>query len=86
MQNHNDVRFLLGARLEDASADILTFIFQRDFYGEDLCRLQVPRQLLQKLGGQAFFEYVADYYLEQQPTEAARIDRGAILFTLTHGL
>ena len=45
-----------------------------------------PRQLFQKLGGQGFIDYIADYYLEQQPAEASRIDRGAVVFALTYGI
>jgi len=85
MQEKTNVRFLLGARLQDPTADILTFTFQRDIFGEDLHTLQVPRQLRETLGPAAFLDYVADYYLEQQPAEAARIDRAAVLFALTHG-
>lgn len=86
MQEPSNVRFLLGARIQDPTADILTFTFQRDIFSEDLYSLQVPRQLLQKLGGQGFIDYIADYYLEQQPAEAIRIDRGAVTFALTYGI
>jgi len=86
MQEKSNVRFLLAARIQDPAAEILTFTFQRDFFGKDLYSLQVPRQLLQKLGGQGFIDYIADYYLEQQPAEATRIDRGAVVFALTYGI
>ncbi|MBF9239762.1 hypothetical protein I2I05_20380 [Hymenobacter sp. BT683] len=86
MQEQSNVRFLLGARIQDPTADILTFTFQRDVFGQDLYALQVPRQLLQKLGGQGFIDYLADFYLEQQPAETARIDRGAVVFALTYGI
>jgi hypothetical protein len=86
MQEQSNVRFLLGARIQDPTADILTYTFQRDIFGKDLYFLQVPHQLREKLGPEAFIEYVADYYLEQQPAELTRIDRSAVIFTLTYGL
>ena len=86
MQEQSNVRFLIGARIQDPTADILTFIFQRDVLGKDLYSLQVPRQLFQKLGGQGFIDYIADYYLEEQPAEASRIDRGYVIFALTYGI
>ena len=86
MQEKSNVRFLLGARIQDPTADIFTFIFQRDICGENLYSLQVPRQLRDKLGPEAFNEYVADYYLEQQPAELTRIDRSAVILTLTYDL
>lgn len=86
MHEQSNVRFLIGARIQDPTADILTYVFQRDIRGKDLYSLQAPRQLLQKLGGQGFIDYVADYYLELQPAEAARIDRSAIVFALTYGI
>ena len=86
MQEQSNVRFLIGARIQDPTADILTFIFQRDVLGKDLYSLQVPRQLFQKLGSQGFIDYIADYYLEEQPAEASRIDRGYVVFALTYGI
>ena len=86
MQEQSNVRFLIGARIQDPTADILTFTFQRDVLGKDLYSLQVPRQLFQKLGGQGFIDYIADYYLEEQPAEAIRIDRGYVVFALTYGI
>ena len=86
MKEESNIRYLISARIEDLTADILTFVFQRDIRGEDLYSLQVPRQLLLKLGGQGFIDYIADYYLEEQPAEATRIDRGAVVFALTYGI
>ena len=86
VQEQSNVRFLLGARIQDPTADILTFTFQRDVLGKDLYSLQVPRQLFQKLGGQGFIDYIADYNLEEQPAEATRIDRGYVVFALTYGI
>ena len=86
MQEQSNVRFLLGARIQDPTADILTFTFQRDVSGKDLYYLQVPRQLFQKLGGQGFIDYIADYNLEEQPAEATRIDRGYVVLDLTYGI
>ena len=86
MQEQSNVRFLLSARIQDPTADILTFTFQRDVSGKDLYYLQVPRQLFQKLGGQGFIDYIADYYLEEQPAEATRIDRGYVVFALTYSI
>jgi len=51
MQEQSNVRFLLGARIQDPPADILTFTFQRAVSGKDLYSQQVPRQLFQKRGG-----------------------------------
>lgn len=59
MQEQSNVRFLIGARLQDPTADILLFTFQREVPGKDLHSLQVPRQLFQKLGGQGFIDYIA---------------------------
>ena len=84
MQTHNNARFLLGAHLQDLTADLLTFTFQRDVFGENLYSLQVPRQLLQQLGRQGLIEYVADYYLELEPAEAARLGRSTVIFALTY--
>ena len=82
MQEQSNVRFLLGDRIQDPTANILTYTFQRDVFGKNLHTLQVPRQLRENLGPEAFIEYVADYYLEQQPAELSRIDRSAVIFTL----
>ena len=86
MQEQSNVRFLLGARIQDPTADILTFTFQRAVLGKGLYSQQVPRQLFQKLGGQGFIDYIADYYLEEQPAEATRIDRGYVVFALTYSI
>ena len=86
MQEQSNVRFLLGARSQGPTADILTFTFQRAVSGKDLYSQQVPRQLFQKRGGQGFIDYIADYNLEEQPAEATRIDRGYVVFALTYGI
>lgn len=86
MHEESNIRYLISARIQDSAADILTFTFQRDVFGKDLYSLQVPRQLFQKLGSQGFIDYIADYYLEEQPAEAARIDRGYVVFALTYGI
>lgn len=37
----------------------------------------------EKLGPEALIEYIADYYLEQ-PTQATRINRAAVILPLTY--
>ena len=86
MKEESNIRYLISARIEDPTADILTFTFQRDVFGKDLYSLQVPRQLFHKLGFQGFIDYIADYYLEEQPAEATRIDRGYVVFALTYSI
>ncbi|MFC6223919.1 hypothetical protein ACFP2F_11765 [Hymenobacter artigasi] len=84
MQNQSNVRFLLGAQLEDPTAELLTFQFQQDICGEKCYSLQVPGTMLQKLGRRHLIEYVADYYLQLQPQELDRIDRNAVIMALNY--
>ena len=42
--------------------------------------------MFQKLGSQGFIDYIADYYLEEQPAEAIRIDRGYVVFAITYSI
>lgn len=84
MQEQSNVRYLLGARLEDPTADLLTFQFQQDLLGEKNYSLQVPRALFQKLGRRHLIEYVADYYLQLQPQEIDRIDRQSVILALNY--
>ena len=86
MQKQSNTRFLLGARLEDHTADLLTFRFQQDLFGEKNYSLLVPDALFQKLGRRHLIEYVADYYLQLQPQELDRIDRNAVIMALNYAL
>ncbi len=82
----SNARFVISAHLEDPTADLLTFHFQRDLDGHDLYPVVVPHQLLHQLGRDGLIEYVADYYLELQPAEVERVARPAILYVLRQTL
>ena len=84
MEDQTNARFLLGVRLEDPTADLLTFQFQQDLFGQKNYTLQVPATLLLKLGRRPLIEYIADYYLQLQPQELNRIDRHAVLSALNY--
>lgn len=71
--------FLLGVSLVDPTADPIVLEFQQQLYNDDRLAVHAPRGLYQQLGADEFAAHIADYYLAQHPSEAARVGRERVL-------
>lgn len=71
--------FQLGVSLVDPAAPLIELEFQQELYQEDRITIRAPRGLFEELGVVGFAEHVADYYLQEHPTEAERVGRDTVV-------
>lgn len=75
----SNAKFMIGVRLEEPTADPLSFLFQQDLLGEQTYAVRAPRRLLEMMGPIAFAEHLTDYYLQKYPAEAGRVGKDTLL-------
>jgi hypothetical protein len=71
--------FQLGVSLVDPQANSLQLEFQQELYQEDRITIQAPRGLYEELGVDGFAAHIADYYLQEHPSEIKRVGRNIVV-------
>ncbi|UOQ69556.1 hypothetical protein [Hymenobacter volaticus] len=82
----SNARFVLGARVADATADPVVFHFQRDLFDTQPAQVIISRNAWQLLGPAQAAGYIIDRYLIENPEEEQRVGREVVTYCVRHAL
>ncbi|WP_375433860.1 hypothetical protein [uncultured Hymenobacter sp.] len=82
----SNARFVLGAHVEDATADPVVFHFQRDLFDEQPAQVSISRNAWHLLGPSQAAGYIVDRYLIENPEEEQRVGREVVTYCVRNAL
>jgi hypothetical protein len=75
----SNAHFVIGVSLRDIEADPLEFLFQQELLSENHIVVSAPWRYLKELGPEKFAEKLGNYYLQENPGEAERVGKAAVV-------